>query len=145
MCDNALYLAHNYCSRSCCFASFLFLSVAHPLPWVRRAHCCLRVVSVSVLSWCLVLPRASFHSCFSTPVNATGRLWVHRGLYVTDLSPFLLLNHIRVCLLCGCFVPLRRQFDMLKLRNELISLYTVDSIRRVATECIVPMITQVCT
>ena len=35
------------------------------------------------------------------------------------------------------------QFDMLKLRNELISLYTVDSIRRVATECIVPMITQV--
>ncbi|CAN0048015.1 unnamed protein product [Hapterophycus canaliculatus] len=36
------------------------------------------------------------------------------------------------------------QFDMLKLRNELISLYTVDSIRRIATECLVPMITQVC-
>ncbi|CBJ25617.1 conserved unknown protein [Ectocarpus siliculosus] len=34
------------------------------------------------------------------------------------------------------------QFDMLKLRNELISLFTVDTIRRVATECIVPMITQ---
>lgn len=34
------------------------------------------------------------------------------------------------------------QFDMLKLRNELISLYTVDSIRRIATECILPMITQ---
>ncbi|CAM9171897.1 unnamed protein product [Scytosiphon promiscuus] len=34
------------------------------------------------------------------------------------------------------------QFDMLKLRNELISLYTVDSIRRIATECLVPMITQ---
>lgn len=32
---------------------------------------------------------------------------------------------------------------MLKLRNELISLFTVDTIRRVATECIVPMITQV--
>lgn len=33
---------------------------------------------------------------------------------------------------------------MLKLRNELISLFTVDSVRRIATECLVPMITQVC-
>lgn len=40
-------------------------------------------------------------------------------------------------------LPRRRQFDMLKLRNELVSLCTVDSIRRVATECVVPMIVQV--
>lgn len=37
----------------------------------------------------------------------------------------------------------REQFDMFKLRNELISLFTVDSIRRVLTECVVPLITQV--
>lgn len=35
------------------------------------------------------------------------------------------------------------QFDMLKLKWELISLYTVDSFRRIATECLVPMISQV--
>ncbi|CAM9401930.1 unnamed protein product, partial [Laminaria digitata] len=35
-----------------------------------------------------------------------------------------------------------QQFDMFKLRNELISLFTVDSIRRVLTECVVPLITQ---
>ena len=32
---------------------------------------------------------------------------------------------------------------MLKLRNELISLFMVDSIRRILTECVVPLITQV--
>lgn len=31
---------------------------------------------------------------------------------------------------------------MQKLRNELVSLYTVDTIRRIATECLVPMVSQ---
>ncbi|CAN0380365.1 unnamed protein product [Ascophyllum nodosum] len=34
------------------------------------------------------------------------------------------------------------QFDMFKLRNELASLFTVDCIRRVATQCLVPLISQ---
>lgn len=32
---------------------------------------------------------------------------------------------------------------MVKLRNELVALYTVDSIRRIATECLVPMAGQI--
>lgn len=47
-----------------------------------------------------------------------------------------------LCSLCTTVCIVLFQFDMQKLRNELVSLYTVDSIRRMATECIVPLIVQ---